>query len=780
MRGRLGVAVALVALISLLVWWWLPTATAPPVPTTGDAPTPVSESPERAPRRAATQPVEAPEAEPSTTPDDKSPEVAPSVLRVSVVASESSAPIPDAEVVILEDGVADRTLRSGSDGTCVLSPAPVARTEIRAFVPGRVRDLSWTDPVEAGAEREVTLRLPVGERLVGRVEDREGGRLADVQVTFEDGGTLRGMTSSTASPFLGTATTNAQGEFAFEGAHAGELVTLVVLHRGFALLTRTIRFVGGEAGVQVVIQLGPGGVLSGTVRGSDLQPIADARVLVAGSGVESLLDDPDGDIMRAGVSQRSLLVGRTDADGRYAVHGLVPDAPYAARAIAAAVGKSDLQTAIVAPSGTRTVALDFTVRRTLQLVVRAVDLSGEPIVDAKVTCLTPRFLSIDPSPDGSFLIDGLEPGEVTFDIDADGYVKERITHAITDDAALDVPLDAGLAIEGIAVDDLGDPLPDARIRAMRPIGPKWYGLSDSLADTRTDDDGKFVVGGLHPGAHMVLCWASGHDQGRLLPVDAGSQGARVVARRNAKVTGVLRLPAGAVRPPKLMRQIRRPMSGSGAELDWPDDDRIEIAVPPTPVTLILEVPGYAPVVVDVSLEAGVEQDLGTLTLDQGVTATGRIADVAGQPVAGAEVTASASWAFNGTITRTDADGGFDLAQLAGATYSVEVVADGFLEAEVEMDARTSVEWNVTLYRGARVAGAVRGLSADADARVWLVDLAGNDTDYERVDDNGNYAVRVPPGRYRLEVRRAESEPFVIREIELTEGADESVDIDVPR
>jgi protocatechuate 3,4-dioxygenase beta subunit len=112
---------------------------------------------------------------------------------------------------------------------------------------------------------------------------------------------------------------------------------------------------------------------------------------------------------------------------------------------------------------------------------------------------------------------------------------------------------------------------------------------------------------------------------------------------------------------------------------------------------------YAPVVLG-PRDFSRELDIGTVTLDAGVTLTGRVADETGRPVEDAEVRAEPKdvdmiWA---TGLRTRADGRFALDGLAHARLVVRVRHDAYAPATVETDAAGPVE--ITLRPGARVHG----------------------------------------------------------------------------
>jgi hypothetical protein len=718
-----------------------------------------------------------------TVPDAAPVEEAVAVLRVSVLEARSGEPLEGARVTAAPQGGGMLEAWTDASGVALFDPAPLRGADVAAYASGLVRgfaSLQESERWDTSGDQVVEIRLVRGERLVGRVVDSDGRPVGGVVIDLEEGGSLGGKMSASAGPLLGSARTDAAGEFVFEGVPAGEMVTLLVVHAEFARFQRTVRLAEDGENEPVAIRLAPGGAVTGTVRGPDLAPVEGALVLVAPSDTAFLLDYSDVNLVSPGSSQSRVLSARTDGDGRYRVGSLVLDATYVALATKPGIGRTDRVSGVAAREDAATVTLDFQLRPVLELVVRVIDMSGERIEGASVLCLTGRFHQVPEGSDGAYRIGGLDPGDVTCDVDADGYVKQRVVHPLESSGELTVRLDRGRSITGIAVNDTGEPLPNARIRIMRPLGAKYRDLPDSLADGTTDAEGRFDVGGLRDGAHAVLCWASGHDRGKLEPVTAGASDVRVVAPRSATVVVQMRLPPNGRRPASLQRQLRQKGGGSGSEMEWPDDGRLEVPVPPIPATLILIAEGYADVPFDIELAPGEVRDLGVVALGQGLTVTGIVTDLAGHPVPGASVSAAAAWEFEGRVSTTGADGRFRLPQLAGTEYGVEVVADGLMSQELERNPAEIAEWNITLRRGGLVTGTVRtaGGVGVSDGAIHIVAVPGGDederSDYAHADNSGRFEVRVLPGRYRIEYLPEDGDPVPGREVTLAEGGAETV------
>jgi len=783
-RAVLGCAAIAALLVALTFFDGGPSGEPPSAGET--APTVETDKrPSRQGPRNARKPKPVPQtADPATaTPTEPAAE-APAELRVTVLASETGAPLAGALVTLDPTTGPRRELRTGADGLAVFSPPPAKDAELVAVARGRVRDFDWIDGREASESLEVNLELPLGERLVGRVSDPDGRPLEGVELELGEGGSLGGMLSSTAGPLLGATQSDAGGEFVFDGVPADEMVTLFVVHPGFAQFERTVRLAKGGGSDPVAVRLVPGGAVAGFVRGSGGRPVECARVLVAARDSTHLLDDPDGNVISMGASQSRALEARSDDQGRYVVHGLALGAPYVALATSAGAGRSERHTNLVAREGAETVSLDLRLRPLARLTVRVIDGAGERIAGATILLLTGAFRRIEEDEDGSYPISGLAPGEITLDVDADGYVKRRVTHSFAGrgDEELEVRLEQGLSISGVAVNDAGAVLANARIRAMRPLGTD---LPDSLADTRTDSEGRFEVAGLLPGTHMVLCWADGHSRGKLEPVEAGARDVRVVSPRHAEVTLVLGLPRGASPPAQISIVKRNPTGGgSGLAIDWPEGGRLEQGVAAGGMTLVVRVDGYADLPFELDLQPGAEHDLGVVELSTGALLVGRVVDATGAPIQGAEITVTAAWSFDGKLGLTDDDGRFVIGLMARAEYSVEITAPGYMGQDSTLAVKSATEeLDVTLLRGGVVHGRVTSANGAgvSDGTVWLVALDDAlEDDFSHLDNAGRYGVRVSPGKYRVEYRPDGGEPIVGREVELEEGSRERIDFEVPR
>jgi hypothetical protein len=147
--------------------------------------------------------------------------------------------------------------------------------------------------------------------------------------------------------------------------------------------------------------------------------------------------------------------------------------------------------------------------------------------------------------DGSFRIPNLAPG--SFEVMARNGKRALSAETLRvqlrggqDEVGLKLVVPAGARLEGVVVTDDGAPVPGAVVMVIGPWGDQ--------VETRTRDDGAFVVTGLRPGTHRVQAgrsWdelasgSSGQPEGQRVEVRAEAPaGVRVVlAAARGRITG---------------------------------------------------------------------------------------------------------------------------------------------------------------------------------------------------------------------------------------------------
>ncbi|MEO8483752.1 MAG: carboxypeptidase regulatory-like domain-containing protein [Acidobacteriota bacterium] len=156
-------------------------------------------------------------------------------------------------------------------------------------------------------------------------------------------------------------------------------------------------------------------------------------------------------------------------------------------------------------------------------VVIAAD-SGRPLRRARLTLngLLPgagngasSTRSVVSDDQGRFTFEALTAGQFTLDASHDQFLSTSygqrkagrpgtpIDLGATQRLRLTVPMTRGGVITGSVVDDLGEPLMNARVRAMRFVLVNGFRRLRSASEVRTDDRGIYRIFGLEPGEYLV-------------------------------------------------------------------------------------------------------------------------------------------------------------------------------------------------------------------------------------------------------------------------------------
>jgi protocatechuate 3,4-dioxygenase beta subunit len=136
-------------------------------------------------------------------------------------------------------------------------------------------------------------------------------------------------------------------------------------------------------------------------------------------------------------------------------------------------------------------------------------------------------------PNGEYAIDSLEPGEMTFTFNRNGYLGDSKTVNLSSkETRLDVQLSSGQAAGGQVVSDAGGPVADATVSAQSAA--EGFGQRN----VHTDASGSFQFEGLAPGHYTFTATKNGYAQGVLRDFDISSGApARIVMSTGGIITG---------------------------------------------------------------------------------------------------------------------------------------------------------------------------------------------------------------------------------------------------
>ncbi|MBL8738239.1 MAG: carboxypeptidase regulatory-like domain-containing protein [Planctomycetes bacterium] len=500
-----------------------PTQPPTPPPSAAVADTPFAREPAVEPRRAETPPL-------ATSAQG---------LRGTVVDTDG-APLAGVAVHLLDGAEHEPLLASARAPEVDLMPLATTRTSPDGrfalglpIVQDRSYELCFVSPghtlLRSGPYRLLadewhelgSFVLQRGATIRGRVtvQGQDAIPVPQAQVGIEFGTSFADAVLQ-ALPDSGSAlraTTDAGGYYEILHAPNRGTAWISASAPGFARVTRNDLDLATVANVRVDFALPPGQRLSGTVADDRGQAVPDARV-------EAWQQRPGA----------PPLVGRSDANGDFVVHGLLPNESY--RLTVRAEGHETAELLPVAPgsSGLRLVLVPHTALslgvttpdgqpvRTYRVAVRRW-FEGPPASLGALPELQEQFVRLGPGAD-RFEIPGLPRGMLVVEVETAGFAKtfsnpvdNRLDPALPPRPrwqSVDLVLAAGASLRGVVRGDDGRPLAGASIRTQRngakpdsPIGRLLRGsLPDriSLVEARTDRDGTFALVDLAAGDYQLV------------------------------------------------------------------------------------------------------------------------------------------------------------------------------------------------------------------------------------------------------------------------------------
>jgi hypothetical protein len=663
------------------------------------------------------------------------------------------------------------------------------------------------------------LEPALGGRLRGRLVLPEGGKLTLEALADSSVGLQRTTRRGNGSWSEEVRSTPIEGPtFEFSGlASGGDYGLNLDTEVAYAQASENVAVQPGKT-TDVVCAVRAGATIEGHVRDEQGNPLAEIDVGVHSQGTFG-----------------ELFVGRqatTDAEGAYRVRGLPPgdvnvqvDEP----------GYEEVQRELVlGPDDELLSEIDLVLSRGFQISGRVRWPDGTPATRVTVAVRSSSKSWVEKEftteEDGSFAASGLE--ESSYRVEARGVHTEEVREPspITGkertrkkrvtwrSAASDVPagtsglelvLDPGLVLAGVARDDLGtlldefevEAIPTASRHPMQVQHFRGWRESDWLAKSFEDAGGSFELPGFTPGAWTVSAKAKGHSASAALALDVPDElgtPVELVVPRAGRIEGVVvdasgrgiggaevsyvtggsgwysfsGFPGGdAVETDEAGRFVIEEVAAGSLALHATSD----VAAPSVPVSVELEPGGFL---------ANVE-----LRLRRGGRITGQVVDARGTGLSSREVDL---WGHDGGghhQTRTDAEGRFAFENLGAGNYRLssdptpeeaagiaggraDHFGDNVLQrqADVELPEEGSVE--VTLappeLRPVILHGNVTAARKPlANAHLWSWGESDRNSGTQTEDD-GSYELVLPaPGHYGIQVSSEET------------GLQSSVEVDVP-
>jgi protocatechuate 3,4-dioxygenase beta subunit len=465
-------------------------------------------------------------------------------LRGRVVAAKDDAPIPGVTVSLSQPQ--GFMTSSSRDAAGVAISGLDGRFEISGLEP-RTYAVDATQPdyspssgrVEIGADADTddfVVKLSRGGIITGLVRDAQKAIVPNVQVLL----TSRGMGGPQ------TVSTGPDGRYTFEKMAPGDYIVMRAPSGGGPLMLfggmKQVTVREGETTTFDLDELSKINLTGRVLKGG--QPVANAMLFFANT-------DP-------AASQKDFRRSQTDAEGRYQV-GL--DAAGTYSVVLAGGGKMIVSRqsgiSIQVPDQPNPV-IDVTVKAA-GISGRVMNTEGKPVSDAIVMVRSAASAGGDghgsggsqdqSEPDGTFLIDGLEPGTYTLTASAAGYRTAElppVTIASDSDVpAVDVRLEAGRTVRGRVVDANGNGIAEATVMAAASGSvPSGMGFG-----ARSDVNGTFLITAPADGPIDVTAVAAGFPPARAIGVQPeGGEDVVLHAPRPGRVRVSVRDSQGNVVP----------------------------------------------------------------------------------------------------------------------------------------------------------------------------------------------------------------------------------------
>ena len=388
-------------------------------------------------------------------------------------------------------GVADQS-RSVNDSE--------GRFTLRSLAPGRYT-------VSASANRAAPVHrsgLTVfgGELTdVGTLTLREGQRVRGRVLSMEDESPVPGVVLQVVSPALlsyggptrplATARSDTAGEFVFESLEPGSF-SVTTEHPDFSPAEASLRLEEGLESPELVLRLGRGGTIRGTVWDDAGQAVHGARLVLS-----------EGSLMKQSASAVA------DEEGGFLFDKLQPGDYFVS--LLAGSGAADLRTKQATVEEHKTSVVNFGEEPPIRLRGRLLR-QGEPLGGwVLLFILDGGSKTVQADSDGSFEVGLSQAGTYAVQLSSGQGLAPSQTKTVQlvvpdePEVYRDIEIE-GSSIRGQVLDADRRPVNDAVVRAATTAGSA---TATPPVLGRTDADGLYTLMGLEPGAYRMTVHASG-------------------------------------------------------------------------------------------------------------------------------------------------------------------------------------------------------------------------------------------------------------------------------
>lgn len=557
----------------------------------------------------------------------------------SVVSADTTKPVPNVALVLSMSGRYNRLgtqkLSTDADGKFVFNDLAdgtygLGLDKQPFVVSGQIPPITIEN---AKSVDNVQVNVTMGGSISGRATDAEtGAPIAGMAFRAQTAG--GGGSSQPAE-------TDEDGVYKIEGLQAGQYTVRRMWMAGYRhgedREDRSVSVALGEEVTGIDFAVPPGLYLRGRVVDKSGEPLAMVNV----TSVDA--EDREGESMV------------TDEKGNFVHRGFSPGTVVTITAEKAGYSAPPMENVAIPDHDLTGIEIVMDTGASIEGIV--VDREGSPLVDVYVTAVASNPSSPNQRQqtawsrdEGKFKVQGLEEG--TYKLQArpprswgqptptGNEVRVAKGEKVTGVKVV-VDFDSGSKIAGRVVDSSGAPVKGASVNAYMPTGGGGGGSDES------DEDGKYEIIGLQPGAHWVNVYHSNYTQFQQQQVEAPNPNFNITLKGKATVKGrVVEARSGSpVRSFSIMAmsgQVDRVdpgnFWGNSGQTFVNDQGEFEIRVDDGGATLYVTAQGYAPNTAKVpdtregQTKTGIE-----VRLDAGGVVEGTVMTKNGERVAGARI-----------------------------------------------------------------------------------------------------------------------------------------------
>jgi len=710
----------------------------------------------------------------------------------AVDAAQAGVPAPDVQVAVMYRGgfAAGKT---DDMGELLLENLPIEGSRMMG---NQQQAIFWgggfVSHMEAlGSHEPVQGVLDLGEIALNR-----GGKIKGKVIDKATGEPIEGVMLRTIGglsqqlEFMGSSKTKSEADGSYEltgvplKAH-----TVLAMHADYISNVDPMQmmqtmgasrgkslFPQGKNKIDWPLELHPASSLEGVVLGPDGSPIAGARVSI---------QDPMAMFrgMMGGTTQTAV----SDAQGKFTLNGLKQGETVRVLSTHREFGSSKIMSA---KSGE---PLTLTLTEPLTLKGIVVDSNNSPLSGVRVNVSTPSannnsgMMAAGQNPNagvrpavtdsnGRFTVRNAPPGRLKVSWDHREYAPlSRSIEVAPGTSEYDLgrtELQSGLGLKGVVVDEEGKPVPNVTVHANFEQVPGAVATTPSGADgsspqgrtngnNTSDEQGRFVIGGLREGKFRIQAWQSGAYSTRPV-VTAGTNDVRITLMAAGSLSGRVTSGGKPVANANIAASIPKSQSGGDTGRDnigWARSDmdgefRLESLPPDQAFRIEIRHDGHK-----ILTQEGVRstKEPQVFVLDAGVQIGGIVTDASGTPEAKVAVWVRA--ANDSKHVTTDAEGRFTAGGLADGELTVQVQSWNRNIIATEPISVTPGDMNIhiAVEKGETIAGFI----LDAEGKpLKQIQVAALDDDGKQVasgwawKDDGSFEIKgLRPGRYRVRASR---------------------------